>query len=96
MKVSYSDMAIGQLDNIFQYISQERPNIAKKVYTEIVNAANGLSRNYKLYRLIGDNIRLMPVYKGKFRVLYDVDEVNQEVHIQIIQHHSQDMTQHIS
>lgn len=96
MRIELKQEQLDDVNSIVQYIRKDRPNIAIKIYTEIMNKMYALSRTYKMYQIIGSNIRLMPVYKGKFRVLYDVDEINQVINIRVIQHHSQDMTQRIS
>lgn len=95
MRIELKQEQLDDLNSIVQYIMKDRPNIAIKIYTEIMNKMYALPRTYKMYQIIGSNIRLMPVYKGKFRVLYDVDGINQVINIRVIQHHSQDMTQHI-
>jgi len=75
MKVRYSSVALRQLDEIFDYISQDNLEAAHRVKSHIVNSIHALSQ----FPLLGrptdkENVRVLSITRYPYITIYQTTE----------------------
>ena len=96
MKIRYRPAALGQLDNIFDYIAQHNQSAAQRVIARIKASIDRLATlSYSARVSAVPGIRELPVVRYPYIVFYSVDEATQEIWVLRIRHTSQNPAHHL-
>lgn len=75
MKILWSPLAVGRLEDIFEYISNEDKVAAQKMITKIFKRIETLSKYPERGRKVPEANReeIREVFEGQYRIIYRVD-----------------------
>lgn len=96
MKVQTTKLAEITAAQNFDYIGKDKPRVALKIISILEKQLNLLPETYKAHQSLGFDLYSLLFYKrNTFRILYEVDEINQRIIIHAVLHCRQDVTPYI-
>jgi toxin ParE1/3/4 len=84
MRVRYTETALRELEEIFDYIAERNPNAAASVVARIERVIGWLADFPEMGYPIENDVRLIPVGRYPFLIFYTTDE--NEVVIRNVRH----------
>jgi addiction module RelE/StbE family toxin len=87
MKIRYSETALRELDEIFEYIHEYNPSAAAAVINRIERLASLIGELPLIgHRTDEEGVRMMPVVRYPFLIFYTVSDRTNEVVILHVRH----------
>ncbi len=89
MKIIWSPLAVDRLENIFEYISVENTDAAKKFVSKIFHKVETLAKYPDRGRKVPESNReeIREVFEGEYRIIYRVE--SKSIHILTIRNFKQ-------
>ncbi len=75
MKIFWSPLAVERLDDIYDYITADKNDAAKKMIACILRRIETLSKNPERGRVVPEVNRgdIREVFEGEYRIIYKID-----------------------
>lgn len=87
-EIVFQPKAITEIQNSIDYYDEQQFGLGEKFYNELFEYIEAIIIN-PFYKILAQNIRVLPLKKFPFIIFYWVDEIEKKVYIEAVFHTSQ-------